>query len=289
MSGASRARKVRKSRARMNSTDSSSVRVWMWPFWFCWSTDRPARRSDAWPGRAVDRRWRTSTAGRSTTCRRPCAVGGPGEFDLDQRPVGPGRWPTPPGRARRSPAGSRPHGLLDPVDGGVVGRGQGARPDGRPPRWCPWWSATEGRGQPAACTLGAVDGRNCGVAVLLDAGQRGEAHGQDHGATIQPAMISQRNRTVNRPRAANKRGSSRDRQRTPRRTMVGHRGGRIRRTGSHSAPRPPVRAGPLSLSLRPDALPFRADAPNGDCYENFTWRPAGGGAWGPPSRATAAG
>ena len=33
MNGASRARKVRSRRARMNRTESSSTRVWMWPFW----------------------------------------------------------------------------------------------------------------------------------------------------------------------------------------------------------------------------------------------------------------
>ena len=77
--GARRARKVRNSSATMNSTESTSVRVWVRPFWFCSSTERASDpvRCMPRPGAddpavvKIDRRSATTPA-----LSRPLAVGG---------------------------------------------------------------------------------------------------------------------------------------------------------------------------------------------------------------------
>ena len=104
--GASRARKVRNSRATMNRTESSSVRVWMWPFWFCSSTDagQPAGQVHGQAGgRARGGEGRPQRGHGLGRGRVP--LGGRGDVRPRPGPAGPGRWPTPPGRGPRSPGG----------------------------------------------------------------------------------------------------------------------------------------------------------------------------------------
>jgi hypothetical protein len=56
-----------------------------------------------------------------------------------------------------------------------------------------------------ACTLAAVVGRNCELEDFSTLASDGRQIMSSTVTTIQPPMMSQRNRTVNRPRAANKR------------------------------------------------------------------------------------
>ena len=56
-----------------------------------------------------------------------------------------------------------------------------------------------------AWTLAALDGRNWESLLFSTLDSDGRATARTTVTTIHPAMINQRNRTVNRPRAANKR------------------------------------------------------------------------------------
>ncbi len=67
----------------------------------------------------------------------------------------------------------------------------------------------------SALTLAEVDGRNCELLDFSTLDRVGRHTISRIVTAIQPAMIGQRKRTVNRPRAANKRWSSRDRGRDP--------------------------------------------------------------------------
>ncbi len=58
---------------------------------------------------------------------------------------------------------------------------------------------------PWASTLGSEAGRNWVLEFFSTLVSEGRETASTTVTTIQPAMISQRNRTVNRPRAANKR------------------------------------------------------------------------------------
>ena len=62
-----------------------------------------------------------------------------------------------------------------------------------------------GAASSAARTLGEVAGRKSELLFFSTLPSEGSVDARTTAATIQPAMISQRKRTVNRPRAANKR------------------------------------------------------------------------------------
>ena len=209
--GANSARKVRKSRARMNRTESSSVRVWAWPFWVCWSIAEatPPVRCRARPGGAPD----VAKVDRSPATVAAAALSvEPGlHRQLDDGPSG---LPVGGGSLvhHRDDPGDRAHGRLGPDHRRVVGPVErtvlGGGHDGH-------------RG-------GGLGIERKGQSVGADAGRRRTAgtgrwrtspHSRVPGrqttrstaTTIHPAMMGQRNRTVNRPRAANKGWSSRDR------------------------------------------------------------------------------
>ncbi len=68
--------------------------------------------------------------------------------------------------------------------------------------------APKGDASAAACTLGALDGRNEEFELFSTLESGGSATLRTTVTNNQPAMIGHRNRTLNRPRAANKRTSS---------------------------------------------------------------------------------
>ena len=155
--GASRDRKVRNSRAMMNSTDSTSVSVWVCPFWFCWSTDwaTPPVRWRARPGGApavamADRR--SATDGRLVPRGAPAL--GPRSWRF-----GPVRWPTPPGRPPQPPWAASAWPARS-------GRWPGCRRGTAIRRAAATRVAVDvvvgwkGAASSSACTLAALEGRN---------------------------------------------------------------------------------------------------------------------------------
>ena len=178
--GARRARKVRNRRATMNRTERSSMRVWMWPFWFCSSIElaRPPVRCMARPGGG----WVVANVARSPTTVSSATLlaGRRRDLQLDERPAGPpvGRHPLV---HHGGHPGNGPHGQLGAVDGGVVGRGElGAGRgghEGRAHRGC----RIERGGQGLGPHAGLGGRQELGVAALLHAGERGEGDGEDHG------------------------------------------------------------------------------------------------------------
>ena len=205
MTGASAARKVRKRRATMNSTDSSSTRLWMWPFWFCTSTEaaNPPVRCMTRPGGApevanVDRSAATAWSEAlfswvfgisiSTSARRA-------------------RWLAD-----------------DPWSRTAVTRGTERMACSL--RSMAAWSAAvrtppsvvaatnvvalavldwNGAASCWATTLGSEAGRKLELPLFSTLVREGRARARTTVVMIQPAMISHRNRTVNRPKEANKR------------------------------------------------------------------------------------
>ena len=123
--GASRARKVRSSRTRMNRTDRISVSVWVFDCWVCWSTARPRRpvRCTASPAGAPEVVKRGTDVGHRVGGR---LVGRPrGHVERDHGLAGPSVGDTPWSLTAITRGTER--SLLDPVERGVVGRRSGRR------------------------------------------------------------------------------------------------------------------------------------------------------------------
>ena len=179
--GARRARKVRKRRATMNRTESSSVSVWMWPFWFCSSVaaGHAPGQVHGQAGRCVRH---VAKVDRSAATISVAALFPPRSRDLhlDERPAGPpvGRHPLV---EHGGHPGHRAHGQLGPIDGGVVGRGElagrGRGHEGGAHRG----RRAERRGQGLGPDAGLAGGKELGVAALLHAGERGQGDTEDHG------------------------------------------------------------------------------------------------------------
>ena len=140
----------------MKRTDRISVSVWVLDCWVCWSTAwaaSPVR----WIGQA---RWgirrRRSPGGCSATVAHGLGTGRrrrdvEGDHGLSGPPVG--RHPLVLDGGHPGDAG---HGVLGPVDGGVIGRGQAAPRRWRPPGRRLRRRRRTGTAPPAvaACTLG---------------------------------------------------------------------------------------------------------------------------------------
>ena len=127
------------------------------------------------------------------------------------RPFGPavGRHPLV---EHRCDMGDLAHGLFGALDGGAGRRSSGRRRSTPATKVVSWMVGDEnGAASSAARTLGAVAGRKSELLFFSTLLSEGRVEARTTAATIHPAMISQRKRTVNRPRAANKRWSSRDR------------------------------------------------------------------------------
>ena len=212
------------------------------------------------------------------------------ELDFDEGPPG-----LPVGRRPLIEDGGHPrggpHGQLDPVDGGVVGRRQCPARGGGHQRRGPQRLRLERGGQVLGPDTGFGGRKELGVAALLDAGERGKGHGQDH-RDDDPTGDDQPAKPYRGPSQGGEQAEIPPglEDWTPE-AQTGHRGGPSEAMGSsHWCPDHRSEPGLLGLSLGPrqgsvQGRPARA----ANYYEIFICWPAGGAAWGPPSRATVAG
>ncbi len=160
----------------MKSTERSSVTVWMWFDWFCSSTfsreapgevhAQPGGRVDVLERRTqvIDRFDRVLAGRRRETEGHHrgdrLAVGG-------EALVGHARHPR-----------DRPHGALDAVDRGEIGRGERLR-GGRDERGVPGGPRPEWRRERGGPHARCGRGEERGVGALLDAGQGRQGDAQD--------------------------------------------------------------------------------------------------------------
>src|SRR5664280_1912279 len=190
--GASRARKVSSSKSTMNTNDRSSVSIWMWLVWFCSSTDWATEpvRCMATPGCEPD----DVNAERSSSTVRVVTL--PVEDD--------GRFSST--RALRAlPLAETPWSSTA-VTRGTDRMAASARLMAASMKVASDCDCElKGAASLPACTLGTLAGRKSELLLFSTLERGGRATLSTTATMTQAATISHRNRTVNRPRAANKR------------------------------------------------------------------------------------